>query len=126
MRRFTATADGYVRLYEHFGSADNPPMSTRCIEIVRVETASYDGHEFREDFHARQDWATGPGWYVFARNGEKYGRSADGRGSYVKLVARPAVKPRRHPHYSCKVERGFRTKAQAEAVATCLALNFSA
>lgn len=86
---------------------------------VLIETRNYSGHLFG-DFHARRDGATGPGWYVYGRNSEKYGTRPDGSGAYVMLCARPDVPPRRHPHYNAPVQRGWRTKAEAQMVADAM------
>lgn len=91
------------------------------MEGIIFQPVNYSGHAFTEGLHARRDPGTGPGFYVFGRNAEKYGRKPDGSGAYVAMVARPAVKPRRHPHYNCAVRRGWRTKREAEAVARRLA-----
>lgn len=88
---------------------------------VEVNTENYGGYHFA-DFFARRDPATGPGWYVYGRNSEKYGTKADGTGIYVMLCARPSVKARRHRHYNCLVRRGWATKGEAEAVARFLFL----
>lgn len=68
---------------------------------------------FFDRFHAHTDPAGGPGWYVFGRNPE-YG------DRMVKLVARPNVKPRKHPHYNGPVRRGWHLKRDAVAVAKYL------
>lgn len=75
----------------------------------------YSGHKFTEDLHVRRDSGHAPGWFIFGRNSEKYGKKPDGKGAYVSLVARPAVKARRHPHYNVQVRRGWRTRREALA-----------
>lgn len=85
-------------------------------DSVEVETVNYSGHTFGE-FYVSRDHGHAPGWFVFGRNAEKYGTHPDGRGAYVMLCARPAVPPRKHPHYNAPVRRGWRTKREAQAVA---------
>jgi hypothetical protein len=81
-------------------------------EGVQVTTRNYRGDEFRE-FYARRDPGTAPGWFIFGRN-PAYG------GRYIMLCARPDVTPRRHPHYNCKVQRGWHTQREAQAIADWL------
>lgn len=83
---------------------------------IIVDIVDYKGREFDTDFHVGRDPAHGPGWYVFGRC------SIDG---VIKVVARPNVKLRRHPHYNCKVRRGWQTKTMAQAVANSLTLEFT-
>jgi len=89
------------------------------VEGIQVNAKSYSGEAF-SDFYARRDPSSGPGWYVFGRDCTKYGTLPDGRGAYVGLCARPAVKPRRHPHYTGLVQRGWRTHREAQAIADWL------
>lgn len=60
-----------------------------------------------DNYHVRRDPTLGPGWYIF-------GRSPDYQG-ILTLVARPDVKPRKHPHYSGQVRRGWLRKKDAES-----------
>lgn len=83
---------------------------------VLIETTNYSGHTFA-DFYAERRPGHAPGWFVSGRNSEKYGTHADGKGAYVMLCARPDVKARRHPHFNGAVQRGWRTKREAQAVA---------
>lgn len=83
---------------------------------VEIETVNYSGHSF-SDFYVSKDAGHAPGWFVYGRNSEKYGKRQDGSGAYVMLCARPAVKPRRHPHYNCRVRRGWSTKREAQVIA---------
>jgi hypothetical protein len=91
-------------------------------EPFLFDNTNYSGHDFRNFFVSRDH--SGPGWYIFGRNSEKYGTLPNGRGAYVKLCARPDVKPRRHPHYNGKVRRGWRLKRDAQAVADRLNSSF--
>lgn len=86
---------------------------------VEIETRNYSGHVFSE-FYVQRNPGLAPGWFVFGRNAEKYGRLPDGRGAYVMLCARPDVRPRRHPHYNGQVRRGWHLKRQAQAVADAM------
>jgi hypothetical protein len=79
---------------------------------VVIETVDYAGRVF-DRFHARRDSSTGTGWYVFGRN-PGYG------DNLIKLCARPDVPCRRHPHYNNPVQRGFRTRAEAQIVADAM------
>lgn len=88
---------------------------------VAYNLTGYDGSNFRDGFEPRQDHS-GPGWFVFARNAEKYGTLPDGRGAYVALVAWPDKPRRACPNYNGRVRRGWRTKREAQAVADRLAL----
>lgn len=103
-----------LTIYTQHGHAGTPMITTS--EQVEFEPIGYSGHKF-SDFYAQQDPTEGPGWYIFGRNSEKYGTNADGKGNYIKLVARPDVKARRHPYYNVKVRRGWHTKAEAQHVA---------
>ena len=79
-----------------------------------VNTRNHKGAVFGQ-FFARRAPGTGPGWYVFGKAGpEWYG------GRYIMMVARPDVKPQRHPHYNCEVRRGWCTQREARAVAAML------
>lgn len=82
-------------------------------------TTNHEGYAF-SDFHARKDPHYGPGWYVFGRNAEKYGRNADGKGSYVMLCARPDTPLRRSKGFNRPVPPGWRTKREAQAVAAAM------
>lgn len=83
---------------------------------VLIETRNYSGHVF-SDFFVDRAAGLAPGWFVYGRNSEKYGTRPDGRGAYVSLCARPDVKPRRLKHWNGPVQRGWRTKAEAQMVA---------
>ena len=72
----------------------------------------YRGRMYAE-FYVCRDATAGPGWYVLGRNPE-YG------GRLVKICARPNVSPRKHPHYSHRVRRGWHTMREAAAVAAWL------
>lgn len=62
---------------------------------------------FTEGLHVRRD-APRAGWFIFGRNGEKYGRDSDGRGAYVKCVAWRAETRHGRP-------LGWRTRREALA-----------
>lgn len=81
-----------------------------------IQTTNWRGDKFA-DFYPAKDPSTGPGWYVFGRNCERYGAHKDGKGAYIMLCARPDVAPRNHPHYNIKVRRGWHTRREAQAVA---------
>jgi hypothetical protein len=89
------------------------------MEDFTFDPVNYSGHVF-SGYFVRRDPASGPGFYVYGRNSEKYGTRPDGLGAYVKLCARPAVRPRRHPHYNAAVQRGWKRKRDAQAVADFL------
>lgn len=94
---------------------------------IKHDNANHEGYVFG-DFHARRDKLTGPGWYVFGRNAEKYGKSADGKGqgSYVKLCGRPDTPMVRTRGYNRPVCPGWRTKAEAEAAARAMTAHYGA
>jgi len=77
-----------------------------------VKTIGFRGGYFNQ-FYARTDPATGPGWYVFGVNPCYNNR-------YVMLCARPDVPPRTLKHYNGRVQRGYRTRKKARAVAAML------
>ena len=76
---------------------------------VVVTTVDYAGRSY-DRFCVRRSPQDGPGWYVFGRNPEY-------NDSLVHLCARPNLPIRRHPHYSCKVARGWHLRSEAQAVA---------
>jgi len=117
MRIQIADQGGGIRLYRHYGEAPGP-LQTQS-EGIDLVTANYDGHRF-DDFYVSRDTSSAPGWFVFGRNAEKYGRRADGKGAYVMLCGRPDVPARRHPHYNGPVRRGWHRKCEAQAVADYL------
>lgn len=86
--------------------------TTLATERFEFHSIDYKGRAF-SGFYAARSPQDGPGWYVFGRN-PGYG------GSLVMLCARPAVAPRKHPHYNCKVRRGFRTRREASGLAQAL------
>ena len=82
---------------------------------VEFENINYSGHKF-DRFEARKgSGSDGPGWFIYGFNDEKYGPK-----QYVKLVARPDVPPRKHPHYNIRVRAGWKTKAAAQQIADAL------
>ena len=78
-------------------------------------TVNYSGHTFADFYVSRTH--SDPGWFVFGRNSEKYGTRSDCKGAYTMLCARPIVKPRRNSHYNGTVRMGWKTRAEAQAVA---------
>lgn len=86
---------------------------------VLVQTANYRDDQFR-DFYPAQSATDGPGWYVFGRNSERYGTNANGEGNYIMLCARPDVPARRNPNYNGKVQRGWRTRREAQTIAALM------
>lgn len=77
---------------------------------MTFDTIGYDGTVFR-DFYVRRDPSSGPGWFIFGRDPNKYGVDEQGRGRYIKLCGWRTV--RRHPHYNVPVRHGWRRKADA-------------
>lgn len=75
-----------------------------------LEMVDYKLRVFSDGFYARQDPQSGPGWYVFGRSKE----------DVVKLVARPDIPSRVHPHYNIKVSRGWKLKREAFVIAAYL------
>ena len=82
------------------------------------EPVGYDGCIFNDFFAARSH--VGPGWYVLGRNSTKYGTNTAGKGTYIKLVARPDVPPRKRKAYNTRVRAGWHYKGSAQAVADML------
>lgn len=80
---------------------------------LELETVDYQGRTFTTDIHIRKDPSTGPGWYIF-------GRCTDVSANVIKLIARPSVKSRKHPHYNIRVRRGWMTKRAAEFAAVAV------
>lgn len=74
-----------------------------------LENVDHKGRVFNRDVRVLRDPSTGPGWYVFAK---------DAQSDVIKLIARPDVSPRKHPHYNLRVMRGWLTKREAENVAS--------
>jgi hypothetical protein len=93
-------------------------MSTRKIkaivneEPILIQLTGFRGGHFISHF-ARRDPGYGPGWYVFGRN-PAYG------STYTMLTGQPDVMPRKHPHYNCYIQRGWKTKSEAEAIAAVM------
>ena len=88
-------------------------MTTKTeLNGVEVKTTDHLGRVFSDFFVAKAS-DKGPGWYV-------YGRNAGYGGKLITLVARPDVAARKHPHYNGPVRRGWRTKAEAQAIANKL------
>lgn len=114
MRIQVAEQDGKLRLYRHHSEGEGPFQTVS--ESIDLVTTNYDGHAF-DDFFVSRDTSSAPGWFVFGRNSEKYGRRDDGKGAYIMLCARPDVPPRRHQHYNGPVQRGWPRKADAQAIA---------
>lgn len=85
---------------------------------VAFEPVNYSGHTFA-DFEVRRDHK-GPGWFIFGRNSEKYGRLPDGRGAYVKLCAWPDRPRRRVRGWNAPVQCGWPRKRDAQAVADAM------
>ena len=76
-----------------------------------LENVDYKGRVFTENVTVERAPATGPGWYIFARD----------KDGICKLVARPKVNPRKHPHYNIRIYRGWHTKQEAEFIASVVA-----
>lgn len=74
--------------------------------------ANFAGYVF-SDFYARKDPAPRHArWYVYGRNGEKYGHLPDGKGAYIKRCAWPTEKN--------GLARGWSNKRAAQEVADWL------
>lgn len=86
---------------------------------VEFSTVDYRDRHYA-NYYIERSPATGPGWYIFGRNPEWYG------GRLVRLCGRPAVKARRHPHYNCRVRRGWLRKKDALSVLAQLPSQLSA
>lgn len=71
----------------------------------------YKGRVYRE-FFVSKDPGLAPGWFVYGRCRNEYGPNG-----IIFLVGRPAVKPRKHPHYNVKIRRGWHSKREAQAYA---------
>lgn len=76
---------------------------------VDIKLTGFRGGHFSR-FYAARSKHNGPGWYVYGRN-PAYG------DRYVMLCARPDIAPQRHRGYNVKVRAGWRTKAEAQAIA---------
>lgn len=74
---------------------------------IEIENVDYKDRVFSDNITAEREPSTGPGWYIFARNSEE---------CICKLIARPNVSARKHPHYNIEVRRGWLTKKEAEAL----------
>lgn len=96
-----------------------PPAEALLDLEILFDNTNYSGHVFNEDYYIAE-CNEGPGWYIFGRNSEKYGKFPDGRGVYVMLIARPDLPPRAHKHYNGKVRRGWRRKHEAKAALAAL------
>lgn len=70
----------------------------------------YDGTVFR-DYYAARCPHSGPGWFIFGRDSQKYGTLPNGKGAYVRLCGYRHI--RNHPHYNGKVRHGWRTRREA-------------
>lgn len=101
----------------------------------------YRGRVYCRFFVPQRDPGSGPGWYIYGRYLNDYsifnvsGMSMDTLwaefdasyenfrhkyGGIIKLVARPQVPYRKHPHYNTRVRRGWRTLKEVEAVCEML------
>jgi hypothetical protein len=80
-------------------------------------SVDYKGRVF-DRFYVSKDPLHGPGWYVFGRN-------PDYNDRLVALVAQPAIKPRGHPNYNIRVQRGWSTRREALAYANWFNANTS-
>ncbi len=76
-----------------------------------LENVDYKGRVFTENVTVERSPATGPGWYIFARD----------KNGTCMLVARPSVPARKHPHYNIAVRRGWLRKCDAEFIASTVA-----
>lgn len=91
---------------------------------IKHDRVGYDGSVFG-DFYAARDKLTGPGWYVFGRNAEKYGTKPGGEGAYVKLCGRPDRPLIRVKSYNRLVSPGWRTRREASAAAALISAHYA-
>lgn len=78
---------------------------TLKLEDIEIDLVDHKQRRFDTEFFVDTEPSKGPGWYIF-------GRSAEG---VIKLVGRPKVPARRHPHYNIAVRRGWLRKGAALA-----------
>lgn len=79
---------------------------------MNFSNEGYDGSKFY-GFYVAKD-AVCPGWLIYGRNAEKYGRNRDtGRGNYVMLCG--YVREGKWPKRNGKVRIGWRTRKEAQA-----------
>lgn len=91
--------------------SENPTMRKKNpIESGSIEYdfgPDYKGRRFGAPFKVYREPSQAPGWFVF-------GTSPEG---VIRIVARPAVEARKHPHYNIRVRRGFSKKSEADQIA---------
>lgn len=86
------------------------------IDNAIIKVIDHKGRRYlAPTYHARRDPGYGPGWYVFGRSFDEYAPAG-----IVMRCAQPDVKLRAHPHYNCKVQRGWLTLREAQAVAAMM------
>ena len=79
---------------------------------MNISNEGWDGSKFYGFYVGRDSVA--PGWVIFGRNAEKYGRNTKtGRGNYVMLCG--YVREGKWPKRNGKVRIGWRTKREAQA-----------
>lgn len=81
-----------------------------------VDLVGYGGYVFDEDIFVMEH-EVARGWYVWGRNGEKYGRREDGKGAYISRIAWVDAPDRKYPGRNGLTSRGWRTKREALAIA---------
>ena len=73
----------------------------------------WDGTLF-SDFDVRKDSMTGPGWFIYGYDKNKFGVNLKtGKGNYVQVCG--YVRKRKARNYNGKVRCGWRTKRDAQA-----------
>lgn len=88
-----------------------PGQEVRLTDLVpglEYSPVCYRGLAWDSGFYIARHSVEGTGWYIHARRPE-FG------GNYVRLVARPNVGLRKHPHYNKRIRRGWRTQREAVA-----------
>lgn len=79
-------------------------------EYSMTDTRNGIERSFTEEFFVDRSPAEGPGWYVFGREPNRV----------IKIVARPDVPRRHHPHYNVAVRRGWHRKYEALEIVAIL------
>lgn len=79
---------------------------------MNFSSEGYDGLKFGAFYVDKGASAEGPGWFIYGRNCEKYGRNAFGDGAYHMLCG--YVREGTARHYNGKVRIGWRTKRAAQ------------
>ena len=97
---------------------DPGPLINTTREKAIFINIDHKGRVYHDFFPERKP-EKGPGWYVYGRNPDYY-------NGIIKVCCWPLVKPRAHPHYNGRIERGWHRKRDAKAIAAFLNLQFYA